>query len=165
MRVSICDVCRCGDLLHMARHTCYTANSTQQREASAELQHGTAGRCTSTSACPRASCMSMTCPPSSTQTSWTSPPSGTLSSTTTTSYLTVNAPQCRSHGSAAQQGNAPTAVLMLLGDVAARPSVMRSLSGAGANHDGSFICLPEVLHKHLTKSPVNTQDGEEAKVF
>ena len=42
---------------------------------------------------------------------------------------------------------------------------MRSLSGAGANHDGSFICLPQVLHKHLTKSPVNTQDGEEAKVF
>ena len=42
---------------------------------------------------------------------------------------------------------------------------MRSLRGAGANHDGNFVCLPQVLHKHLTKSPVNTQVGEEAKVF
>ena len=43
-----------------------------------------AGRCTSTSACPRASCMSMTCRPSSTLTFWTCPPSGTRSSMTLT---------------------------------------------------------------------------------
>ena len=52
-----------------------------------------------------------------------------------------------------------------LGDLAAKPPVRRLLSGAGANHDGESGWMPQVLHKHLTKSPVNTQDGGEAKVF
>ena len=52
-----------------------------------------------------------------------------------------------------------------LGDLAAKPPVRRLLSGVEANHDGELVWVSQVLHKHLTKSPVNTQDGEEAKVF
>lgn len=114
----------------------------------------------------------MTCHPSSTLTFWTCPRSGTLSSMTSTRYGTsaLTFGWSLTASMSPQMQTATHMVVIFLMVTLLRSHLLTPRWQVLAlNVPSAYLhsCggLMQVLHKHLNKSPVNTKDGAQAKIF